>query len=222
MKLNLNKSKDCINCVNAEVYGDRQSPKITCTSSDSLHYSLLEKDGRYCAAYCKGYSEIHDTNENSIRKGNISLEHALKFMLAGKSEFVMHSTKTNQDFTFRITRKISKDDAEKFVYFVNAKMGAFWQYAGLMWYEDKEDKYKYAQGKNGKVEADNLTIRSLLFVINKLHREEIPLHLEVYHTGTCGRCGKKLTTPESILTGLGPECCRKVGIPRVKLYKTTQ
>lgn len=214
MRINLNASKDCMKCDKAEVYGDKQSPNITCTSPDSLHYKLFEKDGRYCAAYCKGYKEAE---EDSIRQGNISLDNALKFMLAGKSEFVMHSTKTNQDFTYRLTRKVSKDDDTKFIYFVNAKMGAFWQYAGLMWYDEESEQYKYAQGKNGKVEASNLTIKSLLFVINKLHRNEIPLHLEVFHTGTCGRCGKKLTTPESILTGLGPECCRKVGIPRVKI-----
>ena len=26
------------------------------------------------------------------------------------------------------------------------------------------------------------------------------------HSGSCGRCGRKLTVPESIDTGLGPEC----------------
>ena len=29
------------------------------------------------------------------------------------------------------------------------------------------------------------------------------------HEGRCGRCGRKLTVPESIDTGLGPECAGK-------------
>ena|SRR3990167_5904607 len=33
---------------------------------------------------------------------------------------------------------------------------------------------------------------------------------EVYHEGRCGRCGRKLTVPESIDTGLGPECAAKL------------
>ena len=41
----------------------------------------------------------------------------------------------------------------------------------------------------------------------------------VYHVGKCGKCGKKLTTPESILTGLGPTCSNKIGVPRVKINK---
>lgn len=29
---------------------------------------------------------------------------------------------------------------------------------------------------------------------------------EVWHTGTCGRCGRTLTVPESIASGIGPVC----------------
>lgn len=35
--------------------------------------------------------------------------------------------------------------------------------------------------------------------------------VEVWHEGSCGRCGRKLTVPESIANGLGPECAEKVG-----------
>jgi hypothetical protein len=35
---------------------------------------------------------------------------------------------------------------------------------------------------------------------------------EVYHEGRCGRCNRKLTVPESIETGLGPECASKLGL----------
>ena len=32
--------------------------------------------------------------------------------------------------------------------------------------------------------------------------------VRVLHEGKCGRCGRKLTVPESIDTGLGPECVK--------------
>lgn len=31
---------------------------------------------------------------------------------------------------------------------------------------------------------------------------------DVHHEGRCGRCGRKLTVPESIQSGFGPECTR--------------
>jgi hypothetical protein len=33
---------------------------------------------------------------------------------------------------------------------------------------------------------------------------------DLHHEGRCGRCGRRLTVPESIETGLGPECAGKV------------
>ena len=39
----------------------------------------------------------------------------------------------------------------------------------------------------------------------------LPKTVEVWHEGICGRCGRKLTVPESVERGLGPECAGLVG-----------
>ena len=33
--------------------------------------------------------------------------------------------------------------------------------------------------------------------------------VRVYHSGSCGRCGRTLTTPESVRTGIGPTCAAR-------------
>lgn len=33
---------------------------------------------------------------------------------------------------------------------------------------------------------------------------------KLHHEGACGRCGRVLTVPESVETGIGPECARKM------------
>src|SRR5882672_9405186 len=35
-------------------------------------------------------------------------------------------------------------------------------------------------------------------------------HIEIWHSGSCGRCGRTLTVPESVLSGFGPECINKM------------
>lgn len=40
----------------------------------------------------------------------------------------------------------------------------------------------------------------------------------VLHAGTCGRCGRMLTTPESIRTGLGPTCAALREQPRDSIW----
>lgn len=37
----------------------------------------------------------------------------------------------------------------------------------------------------------------------------LPHGWAVYHEGRCGRCGRRLTVPESIVSGIGPECRNK-------------
>lgn len=220
MKINLNNSRDCKNCAYSEVYGDNDSPKITCNSTDSIHYNLFKKDGRFCATYCKGYKERSSKNVEEVRRGLIQLDRALMYMLAGKSEFILHSSKTNQDFTYRLTRKTSKDSKEgdnKYIYFLNVKMGHQWVYAGVLWFDLENGNYRFAKGQKGQIDASDINIRSLLFVMNKLQINQIPMYCSVFHTGKCGLCGKKLTTPESILTGLGPSCSKAAGVPRMRV-----
>jgi hypothetical protein len=40
--------------------------------------------------------------------------------------------------------------------------------------------------------------------------KEWPPKTAVWHEGVCGRCGAKLTNPDSIKQGLGPICLGKV------------
>ena len=39
---------------------------------------------------------------------------------------------------------------------------------------------------------------------------------KVHHEGQCGRCGRALTVPESIESGIGPECARVMGCGSIR------
>ena len=213
--MNLTNSKSCNKCINAICYGTSGYKQVECGSDDYTHKSLFEKDGISAAVRCSGY-----TIGKRVPNGMISQDKALQFMTAGKAEFVLHSTKTNQDFKFSLTRQETKDkeDKEKYIYFLNYLHGHDKTYAGVVWFKDETQEFIFSTGKNGKMSPNALEIRSLIFVMNKLYREETVQYLDVFHVGKCGKCGKKLTTPESILTGLGPTCSKNSGIPRIK-YK---
>lgn len=213
--MNFANLKDCINCSNATVYGSADSPSVECNSDDYVYYNNFKREGRRSAISCKGYCE----SKRIGRQGNITQDKALEFMLAGKAEFILHSTKTNDDFKFELTKKESREDKDKFIYFLNVLNGYEKTYAGVVWFDNKTQEFKFSQGKKGNISPTEISIRSLMFVLNKLLRKEIVQYLDVFHVGKCGKCGKKLTTPESILTGLGPVCAKAIGVPRVKVEK---
>ena len=57
---------------------------------------------------------------------------------------------------------------------------------------------------------DSMSFRAFAWAWAKLARETMPEGLEVWHEGKCGRCGRKLTVPESIANGFGPECVTRI------------
>jgi hypothetical protein len=54
-------------------------------------------------------------------------------------------------------------------------------------------------------------MRAFDWMWTHLLRDAIPGMLEIWHEGRCGRCSRKLTVPESLKSGFGPECAGKVG-----------
>jgi hypothetical protein len=61
-------------------------------------------------------------------------------------------------------------------------------------------------GKKSAVKDTSISNKAFAWFFNKLQTEELPECVEVHHSGNCGRCGRTLTTPESLRIGLGPVC----------------
>lgn len=56
-------------------------------------------------------------------------------------------------------------------------------------------------------EYNKVAIKALGWLLN--HHNCLPNVVHVVHNGRCSRCGRKLTDPESLRTGIGPTCRKK-------------
>lgn len=64
--------------------------------------------------------------------------------------------------------------------------------------------------KGARMHHDAPPLAAMTWAVRVLQRGgTMPAGLEVYHDGTCARCRRILTTPESVSRGLGPECAGK-------------
>jgi hypothetical protein len=125
---------------------------------------------------------------------------ALKFMFAGKSIFTFINTKTGGRFTYKI--KSAKDSN---LFFVSVLTNPdTYTYIGTC----VEGNYKH--GKKSVVSSESQSVRVFEFMLGKLKSGSLPDFLEVWHEGFCGKCGRRLTVPSSILTGIGPECFKSL------------
>ena len=139
--------------------------------------------------------------------GQLSAESVRAYVLAGKSILTLRSAKTGTRFTYKIT--LGKDSTLPF---------GPW-FVGLLSGPNNVDDYTYLGifTSNGRLKLSRKSAygkeapayKALLWALPKLLAGRIPMDLEVYHNGTCGRCGRELTVPESVRTGLGPACRKK-------------
>lgn len=132
-----------------------------------------------------------------------------EFILAGKAIFTVSNGK-GEHYTFRVKRK--DNDAPRLpVYFVSlltgpdntrdySYMGVLSEYTGL------------TRLTNASKMTDSATsFRVINWALKKVWAgESLPEGYEIHHEGYCGRCGRMLTTPESVAAGFGPECIQKL------------
>lgn len=128
----------------------------------------------------------------------------LKFILAGNATFTVVSAKTSTRFTYRVRQP--KPDSPHFVSVLSGPDNEKdYQFLGTIF-----DRSQYKHGFRSSVEPTSKSAVAARWVCERLLASKPLVNCELHHEGRCGRCGRKLTVPESILTGLGPECANKI------------
>jgi len=128
----------------------------------------------------------------------------LTFLRAGRAVFTITSTESGTSFTYRFSRpKAQLDDGPIFAAVLTGPdntadytyMGMYYPARGLV-----------VQTNGSRVSADATSWKALRWFLSHIGDPRVAFR----HEGRCGRCGRALTVPSSIDSGLGPECAEKV------------
>jgi hypothetical protein len=142
--------------------------------------------------------------------GRAPLEDAKLFALSGNATFTVENAATGGRFTFRVSRPKGRDANDPL--FVNVLRGpdneADFAYLGCLWPRRGMEFGRTRGTKIGEEAPSMIVWRWLWTRING--RRELPAGVTVWHEGKCGACGRKLTVPDSIKSGLGPVCAGRV------------
>lgn len=127
-----------------------------------------------------------------------------RYILGGKGVVTLKShTGVHHTYSFEAP---AKRDTNSDVMFIKTLVGGSeWVYVGM--YKNKQ----FHLTKASKFQKDSAIVRGVYFILKLMHKpgySDDRMHL--YHMGVCSRCGKPLTNPESIETGIGPHCRRMV------------
>lgn len=123
-----------------------------------------------------------------------------KFFSAGRAVFTVDNGKGTH-YTFRIGRK--NEDQPLFV--------------GLLTGPDNENSFTYLGifkpetneirlTAKSRYTDETLPVKVVRWAVKAVAANKIPEGYFIQHAGKCCRCGRTLTTPESVNRGWGPEC----------------
>ena len=136
-----------------------------------------------------------------------------EFMFAGHALFTLRSLATGTRYTYKVDIKKADRDAKLAdpVYFVKLLRGVDnendYMYIGLL---RRDMRFRLTSAS--KIGRTAPAFISLVWFLDKMERERdvlggfMPVLVEFWHSGHCGRCGRTLTVPESVARGMGDDC----------------
>ena len=128
-----------------------------------------------------------------------------RFALAGDATFTVVSKKTGTRFTYRVSQK--DDTTPHFVALLNGPDNtSSYCFLGSIFNGEK-----YFHGRKSRVTPEAPSAKAFQWVW--AHRNDPTLNekVDIHHEGKCCCCGRKLTTPASCESGIGPICAEKKG-----------
>lgn len=128
-----------------------------------------------------------------------------EFVLAGRAVFTVANDKGDH-YTYRVGKKKDAD-----VWFVSYLFGpdntTNYRYLGVI---DADLKFRLT-AKSAAMDAGSRHVKVLEWALRRiLEGGGLPDGYSINHAGRCCRCGRMLTVPESIESGIGPECVKHV------------
>lgn len=132
----------------------------------------------------------------------LNKEDSKTFILAGNAKVTIESGTSGVRYTYHVNKAKAKD-----LWFVGLLTGqdndADYQYIGFF-----QADMKFRTSWKSKFTMDSAPSKAIAFTLD--HINNIPEALHIYHSCHCGRCGRTLTTPESVKRGIGPECSTRI------------
>lgn len=136
-----------------------------------------------------------------------------KFITAGNAVFTLTSKTSGRSFTYQVQHKAGKP------WFVSVLTGpdntSDYTFIGTIFAQEAAQQLAFPftvfrHSKKSPVGADALSVKAFQWFWDHLFNHgRTPDGVEFRHEGRCGRCGRRLTTPESVDRGLGPECAER-------------
>lgn len=128
------------------------------------------------------------------------------YILAGNSTFTIKSETSGEHRTYKVEKSPDSDT----LFFTRMLISGndTYNYIGCIFVRKNED-LGFSPSKK-LTETNTMGIKALEYLLGNINKGRIHQKLKVMPSNSCCRCGRTLTTPESIKAGIGPECSKAI------------
>jgi hypothetical protein len=135
---------------------------------------------------------------------------AKQFMLAGNATFTVVSKGTGTRFTYKVTQQENNPTWWRVGLLTGPNNLTDFRYIGSVgWDKGQYPVPRFFPPRGTNLRDAPASTRGFAWIL-AAPEHMFDLSVEFHHEGRCGRCGRKLTTPESVEAGFGPECITRL------------
>lgn len=126
------------------------------------------------------------------------------YLTAGHCKVTLKSRTSGVHFTYSITVNRDSKDRENPMYFVKVltQSDSVYRYIGYMFRTGNKLHFS----NHDSVDRNSKSVIAINYLVSQVNANKLHKELEVLKSNSCCKCGRDLTTPESIAEGIGPEC----------------
>lgn len=126
-----------------------------------------------------------------------------KYLSGGKGIVTLKSpTGVSRTYSFQVPRYDRFPDGTMFIY---ARISSgIWQYIGML---DSNIEFRLTRASH--YPADHPITKGAAYIVNMMNGRITSTPMKLYHGGTCSVCGRRLTSINSIIDGMGRTCRRR-------------
>ena len=174
----------------------------------SIYADYYVKFSYICDVMVKVPIKMNDMKATLPNKDRIE-----SFIYAGNARFTLHNKETGNRFTYEF-RKPKEKRGSADLWFVSVLTSPDrYTFIGTSVASKSQNMFgnvhSYHHSCKSSITRNAQSVRTIMWFIKALDENRIPSQVEVWHEGRCGKCGRPLTVPESIESGLGPICANK-------------
>jgi hypothetical protein len=146
----------------------------------------------------------------------VTAEDVKTFTLAGNATVTLQSDVTGDHYTFKVEQALNNNGDRRPEWYVKLLTGpdnwANYTYMGMVNHNTATGEFSFRLTSKSKYSVDAKPVRGFAFFLHHINAGRMPPQMTIRHEGKCGRCGRKLTVPESIDRGIGPDCAAMMGM----------